>query len=49
MPGHDVAVKAKPRQQQESPAAGGSQVGPDQLPGGYIPGHTAVLRRNPKC
>ena len=38
MPGHDVGVKAKPGHQQESPAGGASQVGPEHLPGGYVPG-----------
>ena len=38
MPGHDVAVKAEPGHQQKSPAGGVSQVGPEHLPSGYVPG-----------
>ena len=48
MPGHDVAVKAEPGHQQESPAGGASQVGPEHLPGGYVPGQCGGIASQSK-
>ena len=48
MPGHDVAVKAEPGHQQESPAGGVSQVGPEHLPGGYVPGQCGGIASQSK-